>query len=626
MCGFAGEFLFAPGRADLARAVRMAETLRHRGPDEAGSYLSPDGRCAIGFRRLSVIDPSGSHQPMVSPDGRYVVAFNGEIYNFRQLRRELAGAGARFVTAGDTEVLLHLYARHGLEMLAKLDGMFALALLDVQAGRLLLARDRFGQKPLWYAVLADRVVFASQARALLAHGDVPRERDNESICVYITTGYVPAPRSLWKAVRKLPPACWALLGDGPAEPQPYWTPTPQAAPNSPRDAVEAIRASLQHAVESHMVSDVPLGALLSGGVDSSIVVALMARAAGRAGGVRTFTAGFADRLYDERPAAAAVAKHCGTDHTELLIEPRPAEALDAMAGLYDEPLADSSALPTWLICRAARQHVTVALAGDGGDEAFAGYDRYRAMRLAETMSPPKYFAVRAAALLLRPFASHEERSGLRRLVRFADGLPQPYAEQYLTYRCLFGSADLLRLFSDSFASTCDLDGPARWFCRLYEEADCDDEVTRAQRHDMLTYLPDDLLVKTDIASMASSLELRAPFLDHRVAALGLGLPMELKISGRRGKAALRMAFADLLPAGTFNRPKRGFGVPLGRWLREELRPAMEETLLDRSFLECGIFRPEAVVGLVNDHLARRGDHRHRLWALMLLARWLAANK
>jgi len=294
-------------------------------------------------------------------------------------------------------------------------------------------------------------------------------------------------------------------------------------------------------------------------------------------------------------------------------------------GMYDEPFGDSSALPTWLICREARRHVTVALGGDGGDEVFAGYDRYRAMRLGETMGPGRYFLFRLAALLARPFAPADERSRLRRLLRFVDGLTQPYAVQYFCYRCLFRSHDLVRLFTPDFLPGAKAEEPAKWFCELYESADLDSEAAYAQRHDMLTYLPDDLLVKTDMASMATSLELRAPLLDHRVVELGLSLPIERKIRGKHGKAILRDAFGGILPAAVWAGKKRGFAVPLGRWLREDLRETMVETLLDAGLARRGMFRREALVGLVNDHLSGRDDHRHRLWALLVLARWLAEH-
>ncbi len=622
MCGFAGEFLFADGRADLHLAKRMASLLAHRGPDEEATYLSPDGRCAIGVRRLAVIDPLGSHQPMASPDGGRVVAFNGEIYNYRQLRAELGIQGCQFRTDGDTEVLLHLYDRDGDDMLRHLDGMFAFALYDAALGQLLLCRDRLGEKPLWYAALPDRLIFASEAKALLTHPRVSPEPDARSLTVYCTMGYIPAPRSAYRSVAKLAPASMlALSRDCPA-PRRYWRPALALPAPSAHELREQVRSQVVESVRARLVSDVPLGALLSGGLDSAIVVAAMSRIVGKAGGVRTFTAGFEDPAFDERADAAVVANHCGTDHTELLVRPAPAEALDKIVTMYDEPFGDSSALPTWMICQLARQHVTVALTGDGGDEVFGGYDRYRALRLAATIGPFTCAAIRFAAAIMRPFAPHRERSGARRLVRFADAMMYPLAIQYFTYRRLFGPDDLARLLNPDFAAGVDIDAPAQWFCRLYERADAPSEVTAAQLHDIETYLPDDLLVKTDIASMACSLELRPPMLDHRLVTAGVSLPVEQKVGRRQGKLLLRQAFADWLPPEVFARPKRGFGVPLADWLRGPLREPLREALLSPCEKVRAMFSTQALAGLVNDHLNGRADHSHRLWALLVLARWM----
>ena len=623
MCGFAGEFVFGSGGADLRCACSMAARLTHRGPDEDSSFLSDDGRCAIGFRRLAVIDPAGSHQPMSTDDGRTTVAFNGEIYNFKELREELSGRDVTFRTAGDTEVLLHLYGRNGVEMVQHLEGMFAFVLYDCRAGRLLLARDRLGQKPLWYAALPDRIVFASEAKALLVHPKVSEDWAPVYISHYVSMGYIPCPHSVWSAIRKLPPAHTMTAADSLNLPAPYWAPRSATDVAVGADLPEVVRNRLARAVEARMVADVPLGALLSGGIDSAIVVALMCKAAGGDGGVRTFTAGFEDADFDERQAAALVAEHCGSDHTELLVKPPQGDVLDTVVAMYDEPFADSSALPTWLICKAAREHVTVALTGDGGDEVFGGYDRYRAIHLAENMSPFGYLATRLGAMAARPFASHDERSRLRRFIRFVRALPNPPAMQYFIYRRLFGPKELKRLFTEEFAEKIDLYGPEEWFCELYGRGEFEDEVSYAQRHDVLTYLPDDLLVKADMASMAASLELRSPMLDHEVVNMGLAMPAEWKVDRKAGKKILREAFGTMLPESVFKGPKRGFGVPLGRWLREGLRETMCQTLLDRGFLQRGIFKEKALAGLINDHLSGRDDHRHRLWALMVLARWLA---
>lgn len=603
-------------------AVHMAKVIAHRGPDESRQWLSADRRCAIAFHRLSVIDVAHSHQPMSTPDGLTSVAFNGEIYNYRYLRDLLAGEGCGFATRGDTEVLLHLYRRDGLKMLHRLEGMFAFALYDAPAGRLMLARDRLGQKPLWYAVLADRIVFASEAPALLRHPGVSRQLDRASIMYYLTIGYIPSPHSAWAGISKLMPGHYLCAGPGAAKPQRYWEPESVQLPGTPAEQTEAVRSSVRRAVEARMVSDVPLGALLSGGMDSSVVVSQMAAVAGKGGGVRTFTAGFEDRRYDERSLARTVAGRFGTDHTEIIVRPTPAESLDAMVMRYGEPFADSSALATYEICKAARQHVTVALVGDGGDEVFGGYERYAAMDLAARLGPLSYGAFRLAGGICGLVAPHGERNRLRRFVRFVDILPHPPAVQYFMLRRLFSPTDLLRLLSDEFTEGLSPDAPARWFCGLYEEADLSDEMAYAQRHDVLTYLPDDLLVKADIASMACSLELRAPMLDHRLVSLGLSLPITQKLRGRTGKAILRDAFRQDLPAEVLCGPKRGFGVPLGQWLREDLYETLRETLMDPWLDGLGIFRREALAGLLSDHFSGKGDHSHRLWALLVLGRWL----
>lgn len=623
MCGFAGEFVLGagPGKADADLARRMAERLQHRGPDESGLFVSPDGRCAIGFRRLCVIDPPGSHQPMTSPDGAVTLAFNGEIYNFRRLRERLEAEGHAFATAGDTEVLLAMIVRGGLDCLGALDGMFAAAIYDGRDGRLHLVRDRLGVKPLWYALADDRLIFASEAKALLAHPRVDAGLDVQALGPYLTLGYVPAPRSVWRGIRKLPPAHTLSAGAAAEAPRRWWSPPNVTRPIDPAAAVEQVREALAAAVEKRMVADVPIGALLSGGVDSSIVAALMCRAAGRAGGVRTFSVGFAEAKFDERPFARRVAEHLGTEHREYLIEPRAADLIDTLVAQYDEPFADSSALPTYLLCQAVRAEVTVALAGDGGDESFAGYDRHRAMWLAENMGPLKATLVTAAGVLADTFAPRDEKNPLRRFARFARALDAPPALQYLRYRELFGLADLADLLTDDLADTLDLEAPREWFADLYEDGQCDSELLAAQRCDVLTYLPDDLLVKADIAAMAHGLELRSPMLDHHVLELGLSLPAELKVDRRRGKRVLAAAFADLLPAEVFGRPKAGFGVPIDAWLAGPLQDMLRQTLLDQSFIDLGWFKRTTLERLIAQHAAGRRDHRHRLWALLWLGRW-----
>ncbi|MFP4106751.1 MAG: asparagine synthase (glutamine-hydrolyzing) [Phycisphaerae bacterium] len=626
MCGFAGEYRFGQDRADLQAVRGMAQRLTHRGPDESGEYVCPTGRCAIGFRRLAVIDPDSSHQPLSLADDSCTIAYNGELYNYQQLRPVLEQRHLTLRTHGDTEVLLGMYQAEGIDFLKHLRGMFAFAIHDRSDGSLLLCRDRLGQKPLWYASIPGGIVFASEAKALLDHPQVPGHLNRTALTYYSVLGYIPSFLTAWEGIHKLPPGHYLrVLSDVPP-PVRYWAP-PVEPLDVPSDPVDAVREGLREAVRMRMISDVPLGVLLSGGVDSAVIAALMAERTGQAGGVRSFTAGFQDnRLYDERPAAQALADHLGLKHTAITVQCDPESLLDDIVGMADEPFADSSLLPTHLICRAAREHVTVALGGDGGDEVFGGYDRYRAMWLADTMTPVQYLATRVGAALLRPVAPHSERSRLRRFLRFAEILAYPPAVQYLRLRALFQPEDLPRLFTEDFLGRLDAQAPQRWFGDLYETGDFEDEVAFAQRHDLETYLPDDLLVKADTGSMACSLELRAPMLDHPLVELGLSLPREWKLDRRGGKRILEAAFGDMLPPEVFRRPKRGFGVPLADWLRGPLANQMEQTLLRSGFLDRGIIRPEAVVGLMNDHLNGRDDHQHRLWALMVLAKWLETQR
>ena len=624
MCGFVGEFIVSgDGRADLPLARRLAERLAHRGPDEAGSFASADERCAIGFRRLSIIDLPLSHQPMVRQvaGGRVALAFNGEIYNFRQLREDLAAAGQAFETHGDTEVLLAMYLRHGLAMLPRLEGMFAAAIYDGRSHQLHLVRDRLGVKPLWYARTAGRIVFASEAKALLGYGGLDLGVEPQALLSYLTLGYVPAPQSIWRGVEKLPPGSFLTLPGEEAHPTAWWSPLCRVQSMTHAEAVERVRETVRRAVTERLVADVPIGALLSGGVDSSIMTALMCQAVGDGRAVKTFSAGFAESAFDERPFGRQVAERLGTEHRELLVEADAAVLVDTLVRQYDEPFGDSSALPTYLLCQAIRPHVTVALAGDGGDEAFAGYDRHRAMWLGQHMSSAKAMLVTAAAMIADSFAPPDEKSPLRRFVRFARGLDAPPALRYMGCRALFTLDQLDALMTDELAEQVVPTAARDAFCELYEAGECDTELQAAQRHDVLDYLPNDLLVKADIASMAHSLELRSPFLDHRVIELGLSLPDELKVSRRRGKRILAEAFGDLLPAEVFNRRKAGFGVPLGDWLKGPLLPMLRETLLDQSFTDVGWLKRSGLERLIESHASGKADHRHRLWALLWLGRW-----
>jgi asparagine synthase (glutamine-hydrolysing) len=622
MCGFIGEIRTDGRRVDGERLSQLARRLAHRGPDDEGLYVSPDGRCAIAFRRLSIIDLAGSHQPMTSPDGRFAVAFNGEIYNYRELRDDLAAEGAAFHTDGEAEVLLELFKRHGSGMVERLGGMFALAAYDATEHRLVLARDRLGEKPLYWAPTDGGVAFASEPGVLLGLPGVDSSLDMMGIQHFLTFGYTGGECSAWSGIHKVSPSHLLELPDGRS--RCYWNPEASSdVPASPAAANERVRCELTRAVEAQMAADVPLGALLSGGIDSSIVVGLMSKAAGRAGGVRTFTAGFENAAFDERATARATARHFGTDHTEMVVRMDPAEALDLAISIYDEPFADSSAIPTHLICREARRFVKTALVGDGGDEVFGGYDRYRALHLSATLGPGRFAALKAATVAAGLVAPQNERSLARRLARLGASMSLPTAAQYFSYRSIFAPEQLAILLTDEAAARLDLDAVEKGFVDAFEAGDWADEVARAQHHDLTHYLPDDLLVKTDRAAMAASLELRAPFLDPGVVGLGLSLPAEAKLNWRRGKLILRRAFADMLPPEVLGRLKRGFGVPLDDWLRGPLAAVLREQLPFGPLVEQNLVRREAIQSLVGEHLCGRGDHRHRLWALLVLDRWLA---
>jgi len=677
MSGFVGEFLFCPGRVDMNGVRRMSQGLRCRVGDgvarECPTYEHPAGRFGVGgcpdegnssasHQPLAPASPSsfagqaGSPSPVIihdsaafpglgiSPDGLHTVVLAGEIYNARQLRQELAQSGVTLRTSDniglsndtakstvDAALLVALYRLYGREVVGHLRGRFAFALYDAQRQTLLLVRDRLGEKTLWYAWLGDRIVFASEGKALASY---PSLRENRSIrpsaiVEYTLLGYIPHPGTLYENVYKLSPGNKLECYDGRVSPERYWWPSLVELPASPRDRAELVRSRIGQAVQLCMATDATAGVLLSGGVDSAIVAALMAKQAGRTGGVRTFTAGFAVPRFDERPAARRVAEFLGTQHAEILITPDPVAMLDRLVERHDEPFGDSSAIPTHIMCQAARQHVATALTGDGGDEVFGGYDRYRAMMLAAHMTSIQYLFIRLAAGTVKWFAPHDERSRLRRLIRFSNGLTKPFASQYFGYRALFQEEDIGRLFTESFAETTDFAAVPAWFTALYEGDDetpeFDNEAARAQYHDLMTYLPDDLLVKSDVSATANSLNLRAPLLDGDLVNIGLSLPPDQKIKNRRGKAILRDLFADCLPPGHLAGTKRGFGVPLGDWLRNELSSQLRETLLDKKFLNRGIFNPLAIHGLVNDHLSGRDDHRHRLWAILVLAKWLDKN-
>ena len=592
MCGICG--LLAPDVADPALVQAMNDAIVHRGPDHGA--VAPYGRCTLAYRRLSIIDLQTGDQPLENETGSVAAVFNGELYNFHELRRELEAKGHEIRGTGDSPLIPHAYEEWGVGFASRLEGMFAIALWDREAERLVLARDRLGKKPLLYAELPDgSLAFASETKALLRLPKLPRELDLQQLDAYLALQYVP--RSGLKAIEKVPPGSFAVAEGGAVRVERYWRPRPAAGLGTDEEWVERVHDEVTAAVRRRLVSDVPLGALLSGGLDSSIVVSAMAAASPEP--VKTFTIGFPDTRYDERAYARAVSERFGTIHEELEVDPGP-ELLDRLAEAFDEPFGDEAALPTLLICEATRRHVKVALVGDGGDESFGGYERYRAHALAGRIPRPAA-ALGAAALGVVPAARREPRSTLFRARRFLDVAAQPAASRY---------ARLVEVF------------PLELRRRLWTNAARAQAAESLLPHDpdlrlvdIESYLPGDLLPKSDIASMAASLELRSPLLDHRVVELGLALPPALA----SGKEALRRAFARDLPPETLARDKMGFGVPLDRWFRDELRKTAADLLLGGP--DRGLFNRAEIKRLLDEHATARADHGHRLWCLCMLELW-----
>jgi asparagine synthase (glutamine-hydrolysing) len=619
VCGLAGILSFDGSPVDPGVLQRMGASLRHRGPDAEGTFEDHAGPPAVGLvhRRLSIIDLSAAaNQPLGGEDARIQVMLNGEIYNFQELRGGLEGRHA-FRTHGDTEVIAHGYEDLGEEIVPALDGMFALAIWDGRRRRLVLARDSFGKKPLYYWSDGRRLVFGSEIKALLAAG-VGAEMADEHLPEYLAFGYVPTPDTFFRGIRRLPPASLMVAdAEGVKAPRRYWDlafpPAAEAASASLEEAAQRVRELLARAVRKRLVSDVPLGVLLSGGVDSSAVAALMAQLV--PGRVKTFAVGFeGDAYYDERAHAARVARHLGTEHHESVVAPRAAALVETLLHHHDEPFGDSSALPTFLVAREARRDVTVALNGDGGDEVFAGYDRFWAALLADRIPAPLRALLRSVARAVPEGSVHH--GTLRRLRRFTDKGARPELERTFGWSALFDLPEIKVLTGGS------RNGDVLSSYREALEACAGRSLlSRLLYLNARTYLLDDLLPKMDRMSMAHGLETRSPLLDRPLAEYVATLPDAFKRRGRHGKVVLKKAVADLLPADVLRRRKHGFGVPLGAWFRGELRPLAEDTLLSGPRLG-GRLDPAAIRRIFDDHVSLRADRGQQLWTLLTLELWM----
>jgi asparagine synthase (glutamine-hydrolysing) len=617
MCGIAGQITFDNSPVRRGRIVAMGARLQHRGPDDAGIYVH--GGVGLAHQRLSILDLSAAgHQPMSNEDGTVWIVFNGEIYNFQELRTNLCERHV-FRSRTDTEVIIHLYEEFGLDCIAMLRGMFAFAIWDSKARRFVLARDRVGKKPLYYSQNQDGLTFASELKALLV-GASPRAIDPTALHHYLTFQYVPAPWAIFQGVRKLKPGHMLICEDGRLTERAYWRLSycKTARARSEGEYREQFLALLRESTRLRLVSDVPLGAFLSGGMDSSAVVALMSQLTTQP--VKTFSIGFKEDRYNELPYARQVANQYRTDHHEFVVEPSAIDILPTVARVFDEPFADSSAIPTYYVAQLSRQFVTVVLNGDGGDEVLAGYPRYHSLPVDRLLA---YFCKMSTQKQMLNMVRRLPMRGilLDRLKNRLERFCQPFSHTYLGRICYFGPEEKWELYTDGFREKVEtedsLDLLIEWFESI-KEADLLDQVLGV---DTKTYLPDDLLVKVDRATMAHGLEARSPLLDHRLVEFCAALPLEYKIRGGESKYLLKAVMRDQLPMSILQRSKMGFGVPIDEWFKGKCRTMVEDVLLSSRSLQRGYFEPAKIRRLVTEQQQGRASYGSRVYALLMLELW-----
>jgi len=620
MCGIVG-IVRNDGKAiDEQLLSRMCEAIRHRGPDEDGFYVN--GSVGLAMRRLAIIDLAGGQQPIHNGDRSSWIVFNGEIYNYLELREKLEKLGHTFYTNSDTEAIVHAYDQFGADCPNHLRGMFAFAIWNERTQELFLARDRVGKKPLLYADVNGKLIFGSEFSALLLHPDISRDIEPEALDYYLSFMCIPAPLTAYRAIHKLEPGHWLRWRNGNIETKRYWQPDfTKKIDISEEEAGERTIEILRDAVRVRLMSEVPLGAFLSGGIDSSAVVALMSQESTER--VKTFSIGFDEQDFSELHHARRVAEHVGADHHEFIVRPDAVEVLPLLVEHYGEPYADSSAVPTYYVAKETRKHVTVALNGDGGDESFAGYERYIAMGLTEKYRRVPSFVreslIRRAVDLIP--TDPTKRSKIKSAQRLLAVVDRPKTGRYMHWMSTFNDETKRPLYSDSFRQqimSADATGILdTWFKR----ANGIGVVDAMLLTDQMTYLPNDLLVKVDIATMAVSLEARSPFLDHHVIEFAASLPQNLKLRGLTGKYLLKKVLRKLLPSENLDRRKMGFGVPIGHWFRGKMQPFLREVLLSEKALQRGLFKPEAVKQLIELHTRAERDYSAQLWTLLMLELW-----
>jgi len=621
MCGITGIVRSDGAQIDRELLARMNDAIRHRGPDDDGFYFG-DG-VGLGMRRLSIIDLKSGHQPIHNSDRTAWIVFNGEIYNYRELRKQLEARGHQFYTDSDTEAIVAAYDEYGTDCPRYLRGMFAFAIWDERAKSLFLARDRVGKKPLLYAQLNGQLVFGSEFMALLQHPDVSRDVNFEAIHHYLSFSCVPAPLTAYQSIRKLQPGHSLLWKNGEIKLERYWElDFSHKISISEEEAGERVVDLLRDAVRVRLMSEVPLGAFLSGGIDSSAIVALMAQESSEK--VKTFSIGFEEQDFSELHHARRVAEHVGAEHHEFIVRPDAMEILPTLVEHYGEPFADSSAVPSYYVSRETRKYVTVALNGDGGDECFAGYERYAAMNLAQRYAKVLPAVIRNGVIrnVARALPEFQSRTNpLRKAQRFLAAASLSPVQRYLRWVSSFDEQAKLNLYSSDFRSETAAFSTIGFLEPWFAKANGAGIVDASLLTDTMTYLPNDLLVKMDIASMTVSLEARSPFLDHHLMEFAASLPESLKLRGMTTKYLLKRVLKQFVPEENLTRAKMGFGVPIGHWFRGTMQPFLRETLLSEKALSRGLFNRASVRQLIDQHVANKVNHDHRLWCLLMLELW-----
>lgn len=621
MCGIVGFINSNSRQVNREILEKMNRCIIHRGPDEDGFFIKEN--VALAMRRLAIIDLKGGQQPIFNEDKTKAIVFNGEIYNFQELKADLEKRGHKFYTNCDTEVIVHLYDEYGADCVQHLRGMFAFAIWDETDKSLFIARDRVGKKPFLYSFRPNGdLIFGSEFTALLAHPDISREVDFEAIDSYLSYLCVPAPQTAFKEIRKLEPAHWMRWKDGKIETKRYWLPDfSKKIKISEEEAIEETTRIVREATKMRLISEVPLGAFLSGGVDSSMIVALMAQESSQP--VKTFSIGFEEQDFSELKYAKKVAEHVGAEYHEFIVKPDALEVLPTLVEHYGEPYADSSAIPTYYVAKETRKFVTVALNGDGGDESFAGYERHAAMRIAEIYYRFPKFARKL--FIENPIkflpTSELKKSRIRDAKRFLQAASLPKTERYFRWMSTFNREAKSEIYTEDFSQKVSAQNPSEFLDQWFAKAKGLGILDATLLTDQMTYLPNDLLVKVDIASMANSLEARSPFLDHKVIEFAATLPESLKMGRFETKSLLKKAAARLVPKEVIYRRKMGFGVPVGNWFRGEMKDFVRGVLLSEKSLTRGIIKPEAIKKYVDEHTNAERDHAFQIWTLLMLELW-----